>query len=292
MMNISMSALVAAGLAVSWSGGASAEGADFGYSYGAGTMEAGETEVSIWATDRRGKGDGHYDAQDYRIEIERGITDRFQAAIYTNFASHHVRGLEPSIGNVDRDLGFQGVSAEFKYELIKPAGRRFGLAFYVEPGWSRIHKVTGEKGTELELELKAIVQRNFLDGRLVWVGNLTFEPEWEREIEELTPTLTRKEWDKELKVEATSGLAYRVASRWSLGVEARYHSEYPDWTHGLHRENYAFSAGPTVHYAAGEFGITATYLPQLFGSPRRNGSNLELDGHEKQEFRLKLSSEF
>ena len=50
---------------------------DFGYVYTAATEEAGETEVSLWATDRRGKGDGHYDAQDYKLEVERGITDRF-----------------------------------------------------------------------------------------------------------------------------------------------------------------------------------------------------------------------
>src|SRR4051812_49257652 len=86
--------------------------ASFGYVYTAVTEEAGETELELWATDRRGKGDGHYDAQDYRVEVERGITDRFAASIYADFATHHIRGLEPGLAPVDRDFAFQGLSAE------------------------------------------------------------------------------------------------------------------------------------------------------------------------------------
>ena len=265
---------------------------DFGYVYGAETIEPGETEVTLWATDRRGKDAGHYDAQDYRIEVERALTDQLQLAIYANLAGHHIRGVEPGFDDVDRNLGFQGLSAEFKYNVVKPGGRRFGLAFYAEPAWSRIHKVEGEKVTEYELELKAIVQRNFLDDRLVWVGNLTLEPEWERETEELSPAGAEKEWEKELKIEFTTGLSYQVAPRWALGFEGRYTSDYPDWTHGLHRDAYSVSAGPMVHFSAGKLGITATYLPQLFGRHKGDSTNLELEGHEKQELRLKLSYEF
>src|SRR4051812_45846248 len=105
--------LVAAVLVAGWPTAAQAEDVDFGYSYGAQTTEAGETEFELWATDRHGKGDGHYGAQDYRLEIERGITDRFQVALYANFAGHHVHGMEPRFENVDRGFGFQGLSAEF-----------------------------------------------------------------------------------------------------------------------------------------------------------------------------------
>ncbi|MFL6721246.1 MAG: DUF6662 family protein [Sphingomonas sp.] len=279
-------------LAIARAGPAGAGGVDFGYSYAAETADVGETEVALWVTDRRGKGAGHYDAQDYRLEVERGITDRFQASIYADFASHHISGLEPRFADVRRNFAFRGLEAEFKYVVAKPTGGRIGFALYAEPGWSRIHKVEGEEATEVELELKAIVQKNFLNDRLVWVGNLTLEPEWEREAEELAPPLTRKHWEKELKVELTTGLAYRVTPHWSLGLEGRYHSVYPDWTHGLHREAFAVSAGPTVHYAAGEWGITATWLPQLFGGPSGIGSNLEFGEHEKNEFRVKLSREF
>ncbi|HEX5257780.1 MAG TPA: DUF6662 family protein [Sphingomicrobium sp.] len=271
---------------------AAAASPDLGYVYTAGIEEPGETELTLWATDRRGKGEGHYDAQDYRLEVERGITERFQLSGYANFAGHHIRGVSGELEPVRRDLGFQGLSAEFKYQLRTPTDGRVGLALYAEPGWSRIAKVTGEKAPEYELEVKAIVQKNFLADRLVWAANLTFEPEWEREREEIAPGVVSSHMEKELAIETATGLTYRVAPNWWVGAEARYHSAYPDWTQGLHRENYAVYAGPSVHFDADEWAVTATWLPQLFGGPGRAGSSLEFDDHERRELRLKISHEF
>jgi hypothetical protein len=285
-------ACVFAGLALAHSASSQASGPDFGYVYTTATEEPGETELTLWATDRRGKGEGHYDAQDYRFEIERGITDRFQMSGYFNFASHHVRGLGGEFERVHRDFAFQGIETELKYRVLDPKNDGFGLAFYAEPGWSRIAKVTGEKSNEYELELKAIAQKNFLHDRLVWAANLTLEPEWEREREQIAPGVVSHETEKELAIEVATGLGYRVAPKWWLGLEGRYHSVYPDWTHGLHRENYAVYAGPTVHFEADEWAVTATWLPQLFGGPGEPGSSLEFDDHEKRELRLKISREF
>jgi len=284
-------AVVLAGVAALHSTGASA-GTDFGYVYTAQTEEPGETELSLWATDRRGKEEGHYDAQDYRLELERGITDRFQVAGYANFAGHHVRRLNGEFDRLNRDFAFSGLSAEFIYQLADPSKKGLGIALYAEPGWSRIGKVTGERADEFELELKAIVQKNFLANRLIWATNLTLEPEWEREHEEIAPNVVRKKIEKELAIEVASGLSYRAARKLWLGIEGRYHSVYPDWTDGLHRENYAVYAGPTVHYDGGEWSVTASWQPQLFGGPSPGGSSLELDDHEKREPRLKLSYEF
>ena len=274
------------------SGADHASSTDFGYVYTAETEDAGETETSLWATDRRGKGVGHYDAQDYRLEVERGITDKLQASAYIDFASHHIRDLEPGLVRVNRNLAFQGLSAELKYQVLDPRRDRFGLALYAEPKWSRISKVKGEKAREFELELKAIFQKNFADDRLVWAANMTFEPEWEREREEVAPGTIERTTEKEMAFEVATGLSYEVAPRWWLGAEGRYHSVYPDWTHGLHREDYAVYAGPSIHYDGGKWSATATWQPQLLGSPDGNGSSLEYDDHEKRELRLKVSYEF
>lgn len=257
----------------------------FGYVYSAEAMPKGETEAELWITDRRGKDGGHFDAQDYRFELEHGFTDRLTVAGYANFAGHHIRGLEPDFDNTDRDFAFRGLSAEFKYNVLSPYKDGFGLTLYAEPGWSRIHG-GGERGTEYELELKAILQKNFLDDRLIWATNFTFEPEWEKEVE-VDPITgdVEKEWEKELKLEVSTGLSYRIAPRWFAGIEGRYSSVYPHWTEGLHRETYAVSAGPTIHYAGKKWWATLTYLPQLFGSPSPNGS-LALDEFEKRELRL------
>jgi hypothetical protein len=128
----------------------------FGYTYSAELLGKGQTEAEFWATDRRGKDNGHFDAQDYRVELEHGVTDRFSVSAYANFAGHHIRNDEERI---DRDFALRGLSAEFKYQLLSPYKDGFGLTLYAEPAWSRIHG-GGEKGTELELEFKALVQKN------------------------------------------------------------------------------------------------------------------------------------
>ena len=173
-----------------------------------------------------------------------------------------------------------------------PFGRAgCGECRYAEPGWSRIHG-GGERGTEYELELKAILQKNFLDDRLIWASNFTFEPEWEKEKEvDEDSGLVESEWEKELKLEVSSGLTYRVANGWYAGVEGRYSSVYPDWTNGLNRETYAVFGGPVVHYGGKKFWATLSYQPQLFGGPSPNGSRA-LDEFEKREVRLKLGYNF
>jgi hypothetical protein len=267
---------------------ARAEDNPFGYSYTAATEDPGETEISLWATDRRGKDDGHYDAQDYRLEVERGLTDRLQVAGYLNLASHHVRASAPGSDRIDRDFALQGLSVEFKYRLLDEDRHGIGIALYAEPGWSRIHSVEGERGTEFELELKAIFSKSWLDDRLVWAGNLTLEPEREKESEELPEA--GEHWANELKTEATTGLAYRFAPNFYAGVEARYSAVYPDWTNGLHREGYAISAGPTIAWAGHEWSASLSVLPQIAGGP--GAGSLNLDEWEKREIRLKISHEF
>ena len=260
----------------------------FGYTYSAELLGKGQTEAELWATDRRGKAAGHFDAQDYRLELEHGVTDRFSVSGYANFASHHIRNDEERL---DRDFALRGLSAEFKYKVLSPFKDGLGLTLYAEPAWSRIHG-GGEKGTELELEFKALIQKNFLDDRMIWAANFTFEPEWEKEkeVDKVTGE-TESEWKKELKLEVSSGLTYRVANGWYAGVEGRYASVYPDWTKWLHRETYAVFAGPVVHYGGKKWWATLSYQPQLFGGPSPVGSRA-LDEYEKSEVRLKLGYNF
>ena len=268
---------------------ARAEENPFVYSYTADVEEPGETEAELWMTDRRGKAEGDYDAQDYRLELEHGFSERFSASGYVNFASHHVRGLDPDLASVHRDFAFQGLSAEFKYKLLDDEKDGIGFTLYAEPGWSRIHDVEGMKGAEYELELKAIFSKGFNKDKVISAGNLTFEPEWEHERGE--PTMPAGHWEKELKLQASTGVAFRIVPNLYLGAEARYAGVYPDWTNGLHSEASAFFAGPTVSFSADEWSATLSFLPQLAGSPNSNGGR-NLDEFEKREIRLRISHEF
>ena len=263
---------------------------EFGYVYTAEIERPGESEIEAWATERGGIGDGHYDAEDYRIELERGVSPHFQLSGYVLFSGHHVRPSSGASNSVERDVAFDGFSGEVQYQLRSPENGRLGIAVYAEPEWSRISEVSGKKRTEFALELKAIAQKNFLADRLVWAANLTLEPEWHPHQGGNTPGIS-SESQKELAAEISTGLAYRVARHWWLGAEGRYQSVYPDWTHGLHRENYAVQAGPMLHFDSGRWAATASFLPQLFGSPAKEGPSLELPDHQKSELRIKLSLE-
>lgn len=280
--------LLTVGLAASLAAPIRAEEDPFTYSYTADVEDPGETEAELWVTDRRGKAEGHYDAQDYRLEIEHGFSRRFTASAYLNFASHHISGMEPQLDQVHRNFGFQGVAAEFKYKLLDDDKDGIGFVVYGEPGWSRIHDVEGKTGAEYELELKTVVSKGFNQNRIIWAGNLTFEPEWEHDRLESAPAGAH--WEKELKLQASSGVSYRLAPQWYAAVEGRYAGVYPNWTHGLHSASSAVFAGPSISFVSNRWSATLSILPQLSGSPNPTGGR-NLDEFEKREIRLRISHE-
>lgn len=257
-----------------------------GYSYGSETLPKGKTEAYVWITHRAGKDEGTYRATDYKFELEHGLTDRLQMSGYLNFASHKVEGLEPEFEDVNRDFGFQGAQVSFKYAILSPYKDPIGLAVYIEPGYSRIGKLSGERNREWEIEAKLIAQKNFLNDQLIWIGNITYEQEFEKE-----DGVWSDEWEKEAALEFTTGLSYRFAPNWYAGVEARYHSVYPDFPDKSNRENYSVFVGPTLHWGGERAWFTATWLPQVTGSPSPTG-RLQLHEHEKNEFRLKAGYNF
>jgi len=264
----------------------------FGYSYGSETTPKGSWEFYQWITWRHDKGEGEYDAFDFRTELEYGVTERLQAALYLNTAYHHTQDTGPlddsglrEIPNQD-DFGFQGVSMEFKYRLLSPYKDPIGLALYIEPSYSRINKISGITGTEYEIEPKIILQKNFLEDQLITVLNFTGEFEWERFPSD-EPT------ERELKLELSGGAAYRVATNWHIGLEARVQAVYPNMNLG-NREAWAFFAGPALHYNAKKWWFTLSVMPQISGSPRDPAlsSRLHLEEFERTEVRLKLGYYF
>jgi len=251
------------------------------YSYGSETLPKGGTEFYLWATDRRDKGEGDYDAQDYKFELEHGFTDRLQASVYMNFLSVHADGLEPSIEDVNRNFAWNGMQASLKYAFLSPYKDGIGLAVYLEPGFARYSGTDGEREEKRSLEAKLLLQKNFMDDKLVWIANLTGEQEWEREPGE-------DEWEKEFEFEVSSGLSYRIAPGWNLGGEGRYTSVYEDGE----REKWAMFAGPTVHYASKKWWATLSFQKQIAGDPNIRSGSLNLGSYTDREIRLKLGYNF
>ena len=256
----------------------------FAYSYGSETLPKGASEAYLWATDRRGKGVGDYNAQDYKFELEHGFSDRFQSSLYVNFVSHHIKGLEPELENQDRDFAWNGLQASFKYAFTSPYKDGLGVAIYVEPGFARYGKKSGERENQISLETKLLLQKNFMQDKLIWVGNITAEQEFEYE--------GGGEWESELEFELSSGLAYNVAPGLHLGVEGRYANAFENFPNEFERADYALFAGPTVHYATKKWWATLSYQPQISGGPNVRSGSRNLADYEKREIRLKLGYNF
>lgn len=260
----------------------------FGYSYGAETLPKGGNEAYLWWTHRTGKGEGSYRADDVQFEFEHGWTDRFQTSFYVTGRAFDYSGgavEDEATGEaktLHRNLDFDGVKASFKWNLKSAEKDGYGLALYLEPEYSTLHRPDGERFKEAGLESKLLLQKNFLEDQLIAVYNLTLEPEWEKE---------GGGWERELYVENSAGISYRFAPNWFAGLETRVDMAFPDYGR---REFWAWYAGPSIHYGGEKYWATLAWMPQIKGGPTdpNRSTRLHLEERERSEVRLKLGLNF
>ncbi|WP_295905839.1 DUF6662 family protein [uncultured Bdellovibrio sp.] len=254
---------------------AHASEAFFGYSYVADTHAKGTWEYEQHNTLRSGKGEGEYNALDVKFELETGITDKLQMALYLNTSYNNVSG-NPEIADIN-EFDVNGLSVEFLYNVLSPYKDSFGLSFYVEPEVEVRKSSSGQPVNKKAIDAKVILQKNFLENSLVTVLNLKLEPEWKRD---------GTERESSLEAGITAGVTYRVQPKTYVGLEIVNDFEYEDMNFAK-QEFYAWSAGPTVHYAADNFWWTLTALPQISAWPKTD-ADLNLDEKEKFQVRFKF----
>jgi hypothetical protein len=179
---------------------ARADEAIFAWTYTTDLLPKDRWEFEQWMTARWEKEHGTYNVFDFREELEYGVTDNFQVALYLNHhyvdASDHIPVADPAhpkkllpgvfeTGGEDVHAGydpatpfdsyhFQSVSFEANYRLLSPYRDPIGLALYFEPA-------VGDQ--ETELEWKVLLQKNWLEDRFVWALNINYELEFEKEEE-------------------------------------------------------------------------------------------------------------
>jgi hypothetical protein len=235
----------------------------FTFTYESAVLPRGGKELEIWSTPRIGRGD-YYSRFDQRAELEVGVTDRLQTALYLNFTA--VTAAVPGTDELASEFSFGGVSSEWKYKLLDPVADALGLALYGE--------VTGSTD-ELELEAKLILDKQI--GRTLIAANLVAEQEWEFEADE-----THRETILELDL----AIAWRITAGFTAGIEVRNHNEIVE-DEGF--EHSALFAGPVISYATEEWWIALTVMPQLPALYHHDGDTTVLDEHEKVNARLLFS---
>jgi len=269
----------------------------FGYVYTTDTHPKGERELEQWITRRHGQARGNYDLWQFRTELEYGVTNDLQAALYLNYDSVSAFRNRPdgttgpgafvpdaADPNARYSRTFvESVSNEWIWRVLSPYKDPIGLALYLEPSWGPDKR---------ELEGKLILQKNFLDDRLIWAANLTAAAERER---------FHGEWEREGELEFTTGLAYQFAPRWHAGAEYRYHRGYDGRGLSASKRTYGASFfGPSIHYARNDWWITATFLKQLANAKAYTdeaqediiGGRFYGEHHERQELRVRVGFSF
>jgi hypothetical protein len=208
---------------------AQAHEAIFAWTYTTDLTPKGHGEFEQWITARWEKEHGNYQVIDFREEFEYGVTDNFQVALYLNhhyvYANNDVPAEDPmhpgkrwpsvyETGGEDVHAGhdpatpfdsyhFESVSFESIYRLLSPYKTPIGLALYFEP-------TVGDQ--ETELEWKILLQKNWLEDRLVWALNINYELEFEKE--------EGGEYERDGAFEWFTGISYRFIRNWSAGPTA------------------------------------------------------------------------
>ena len=242
-----------------------AEESQFGYVYTTDLLPKGASELEQWATWRHQKNGGYFDQIDARTEFEYGVADNLQAAIYANYAwsrAYHngpfgaTTPPEPFVYDLpgpDQHYSatrFVGVSGELIYRVLSPYTDALGVAFYTEP--------TIGPGF-YELESKLILQKNFLDDRLIFAFNYTYAPELRYASDTAGGP---KSWTEETDTNAYFAGSFRFRANWSAGFEFLNEREYASYD--FSREaNSGYFLGPSLHYGGKKFFVTATLLEQL-----------------------------
>src|SRR5947207_7251815 len=205
------------------------------YVYEVTTSPPGDVEIENWITWKTHTPDDRgFDQVEFRHELEFGITERFQAAIYLADWNYH-QGMSAD----PRGFRLSGSALELIYNLTNPVADPIGLAAYQEfqGGYHRF-----------ESESKLLAQKNF--GRFVVAYNATLEAEWEGEGLE----------ERQGEFQQSLGLSYEISPRLLFGAEFVHEVAFPDWSEA---EAGKFFAGPNLSIRQGTWWATLTALAQV-----------------------------
>lgn len=214
--------LLAAALATSLVVGAGDAAADrraFTQTYEYTTMPEGQTEVELHTAQSRATFDGDASPQAFelQLEVEHGITDRWDVALYHVFAqaSDGMGGGTP--------LALTEIKLESRYRFAERGELPVDVLVYGE-----LAKQFGMSA--YDVEAKAILARDF--GAATVAVNLIGEVELGGDVPEA-----------EVELGWAAGVTYEVSPRWKIGAESwgGFEAEEP--------EELAASAGPALSWA-------------------------------------------
>lgn len=252
------------------SANAQAEQRLFTYSYETSVLPEGELEFEQWITNQNGREEGDYSQWNLRSELEYGLTKSDTVALYLNWDATRIGGL-PDVEDENK-TEFKGFSVENIYQILNPNLDPVGLALYGE---------FGSDGIDYSFEGKLLLSKSIDEVTLV--ANAVYEAEFEKEDGETV---------KEAELEFTFGASYSINPNFSVGLEARNKSAYPDGLDLTGQEYQTWSVGPNFHYSTPKWWATLTILPQVWGNGDGAEGDRQLVHEESLETRLLIGFDF
>jgi hypothetical protein len=252
----------------------------FAWAYTTDIEAKGEKEIEQELTWSSGHVHEAFQSVESRSEFEYGITDDFQGSFYLNYDWSRTRSHDPLAPAETSSL--PGVSGEFIYRLMNVYFDPIGLALYAEP--------TIGNGTR-SFELKALLQKNFLNDRLRLALNINAENRWIKN--------GLGSYGQSSALEFFTGAAYNVTPEWSVGAEFDNERGYDGLILGgspIYTEN-AYFLGPTVQYVGHPLRVilgVQTQLPCASDPTHTPGAtdNGYLSGAERFRARLRFAADF
>ncbi len=261
-------------------GMAHADDRPFAMAYTTDIEAQGEREIEQELTWSSGHAREAFQEIESRTEFEYGFTDNFQGSFYLTYDWSRLRSHAPLAPAETSSL--PGISSELIYRFMNVYFDPIGFAVYAEPSIGN--------GTR-SFELKALLQKNFLNDALRVVLNINVEDRWEKN--ELG------HYDQSSALEFFSGIAYSLTPDWSVAAEFDNERGFDGELLGgssIYTEN-AYFFGPTISYAGQPFRVVLgaqMQLPWASDPTHTPGaiSNGYLAEAERFRVRLRLSKDF
>jgi len=264
-----------------------AEGIDtehiFAFMIGTDIGNVGEQEFQTETTGRFSKSGGNYRAVGQQLELEFVPAKDFRVEMGATVSAHDINGI-PGFSD-RRQLGWQGVSVDFRYRFLDRETAPLGLTLAMETHADRIDETTAAAVRSYGTGFTVAFDREIVPNVAVAALNLIYQPEWTRFVGTGAA-------EHESTIGAALGLMTRVRPGLFLGGEARYLRKYE----GIGLEELAGQAlfiGPTAYFQLSERSrLTASWSVQAWGRPGGSNATLDLVNFERHQARLVFGINF
>ena len=197
----------------------------YGVTYEAVTAPQGELDVETWSTFApQGEVDGGPSSRGVRemVELEYGITDRWDAALYN---------MLDMITSGDTSSGYAGFKIETRYRPSDRGEWPVDPVLYLE--FQQLFRGDAKQKYEAKLILAKDIGNVNIAANLALEEERTTEPAWNTEVE------------------YAAGTSYALSPAWMIGAEVFGKAEKGEMG-GINNRSWA---GPTISWAASGHGV-------------------------------------